>query len=178
MARFGREFRSARLNPSTVLCLRHFGPYEAVNDTWTRLTTIAFDRGLSGPTTQAMGVVYDDPTTTPPERIRYDACLSVEEARIRDVPLADPLQEFTGIRLENLTFGESLMTVHYGAYTRITEAYTDMMQRVTLAPDATTRRVRQRPPYVEVYKNNPILTPASELVTEIYFPLESEPARA
>ena len=52
------------------------GPTQ-VGATWGRLCQWAGMRGLFGPDTQCFGVCYDDPEITPPDKIRYDACLTV-----------------------------------------------------------------------------------------------------
>jgi hypothetical protein len=70
-------WRPVATQPTTVLCLRHTGAYADRIETWKALTGYLFERGLCGPKTVAVGVLYDDPATTPDDKVRFDACLSV-----------------------------------------------------------------------------------------------------
>src|SRR5260370_18379938 len=56
-----------------LLFRRHVGPYNQVGATWTRLMTWSGMRGLLGPNMKLLGIVYDDPDVTPPDKVRYEA---------------------------------------------------------------------------------------------------------
>ncbi len=59
-----------------VTYVRHVGPYDESKVAWDKL---CHAQSLElGPTTQFIGVCYDDPKITPAEKIRYDACVTVD----------------------------------------------------------------------------------------------------
>lgn len=166
-----REFKQASLDINQALSIRHFGPYTSVNETWAKLIQVAFNLGIAGHDVLAFGLSYDDPTTTPEEKIRYDACLAISKAhfnllaqRFEAAETADEPQ-LRGLRAWPLTVGQTLMTVHRGSYSDIRETYTDLLREASFA---THLREPIRPPFVEVYRNNPLLTRSQDLVTEVH----------
>jgi AraC family transcriptional regulator len=167
------EVRTGSVNFHHYISLRHFGPYETVNDTWARLLLFAFNNGFSGKDVTAFGLCYDDPTQTPSEQIRYDACLAVPQehfAGLQQVLRSNrPDQnrpEIEGIRLEELGGLRNTLTVtHKGPYQQNRRAYSALVAE-------TTRRGgkgrRLDLPSIEIYRNNPLLTRAEDLITEIH----------
>src|ERR1700761_1103735 len=109
------ELQEGTLSMRNYISIRHFGPYEDLNVTWKRLTQFAFQNSIPGPNVSAFGLCYDDPTNTPPRHIRYDACLSINAATLRDLmsrmnDLADA--SLAGIRLQTMPAAKTVMTVH------------------------------------------------------------------
>jgi AraC family transcriptional regulator len=169
-----REFKQASLDFTQALSIRHFGPYQEVNETWAKLTQAAFNLGIAGPDVVAFGLSYDDPTTTPLEKIRYDACLSISKVHFNLLTQRFEAEEVSeepqmrGVRAWPVSFGQTMMTVHRGSYGDIREAYTDLLREVAFS--AKTREP-PRPPFIEVYRNNPLLTRSQDLITEIHMRL-------
>lgn len=63
-----------------VAYVRQTGPYgPALAQAWGLLMKWAGKNGLMGPQTTALGVSWDNPQLTPPERCRYDACVVLPE---------------------------------------------------------------------------------------------------
>ncbi len=61
-----------------VAYMRHIGPYgPAVSAHWKKFNRWAGARDLSGAGSVKLGISHDDPSITPPEKCRYDACVSV-----------------------------------------------------------------------------------------------------
>ena len=164
-----REFKESTVRITHYISIRHFGPYEEVNATWARLTQFAFEYGASGPDVVAFGFCHDCGPHTPPEEIRYDACLGVDPKFHKSLmeKMADSKDgDFEGIRLETMSVGKTIMTVHRGPYSTIREAYTDALRA------AATQKLSfdaHRLPTLEVYRNNPLLTKPESLLTEIHF---------
>ena len=73
------DVRVESVAPMRVAFIRHVGPYLQVGETWGRLFAWAGPRGLVARGPKMIGVCYDDPEVTPPDKLRYDACLSVGE---------------------------------------------------------------------------------------------------
>jgi AraC family transcriptional regulator len=89
-----------------VAYMRYVGPYgdHGIPELWTKLTRWMETHGLAADTAVKLGVAYDDPTVTAPEKCRYDACVVVPAGFAADrwVNLADmpggrcAVTEFTG----------------------------------------------------------------------------------
>ena len=74
------DVRVEEVRPMRVAFVRHTGPYAGCGAAWGRLCTWAGSRRLIGPSSTFLGVCHDDPEVTPPEKIRYDACVTVSDA--------------------------------------------------------------------------------------------------
>ena len=65
--------------PVRVLFLRGLGKYEETpKEVWPAIETYGREKDLIKPTTRRFGISHDDPTITPEEKVRYDACFEVE----------------------------------------------------------------------------------------------------
>lgn len=61
-----------------VAYMRYIGPYgPGVSKHWEKLRKWRRVRELTGPGSTALGISHDDPSITPPDRCRYDACVTV-----------------------------------------------------------------------------------------------------
>lgn len=78
-----------------VAYMRNIGPYgpTQIPPLWQKLMTWAQARGLATPETLTLGISYDDPEVTPPEKCRYDACIVVPRdfrpepaVNVKDIP--------------------------------------------------------------------------------------------
>ncbi len=153
------EMKIVKRQPTRVAFVRHIGPYAACGEAWGKLCAWAGPRGLLGPQTTMIGISYDDPEITPPEKIRYDACVTVGEE-------VEPEGE---IGVQTLKGGDYAMTVHCGPYEKLAETY----GRISGEWAPRSGRVLSSDPCLEIYLNDPHRTPADQLKTEVYVPLES-----
>jgi AraC family transcriptional regulator len=73
------KVRVTELPPHHVAYMRHVGPYGAhgIPDLWKRFRQWAGAHDLLTDSTVTLGVAYDDPDVTAPDRCRYDACVVV-----------------------------------------------------------------------------------------------------
>lgn len=152
------EMKIVKREPTRVAFVRHIGPYEDCGEAWGKLCGWAGRRGLFGPGTVMLGISYDDPEVTPTEKIRYDACITVDE----------PVEPEGDIGVQTLRGGEYAMTVHKGPYEKLIETY----GRISGEWAPGSGRVVSSDPCLEVYLNDPHRTPPDQLRTEIYVPLE------
>lgn len=67
------------LEPQRVAYLRHTGPYNGVYRTWMDFTARLMKDGLPRKHSRFIGMPLDNPKETPPEKLRYDTCVTVEE---------------------------------------------------------------------------------------------------
>ena len=63
-----------------VAYIRHTGPYNQIGGVFERLFKWAFAHQLVGPDTVSLGVYHDDPSITPEEKLRSDACIVAPES--------------------------------------------------------------------------------------------------
>jgi AraC family transcriptional regulator len=62
-----------------VAYMRYVGPFgpRGIPELWARLHEWTAAHGLRGPTRTTLGIAYDDPSITAPDKTRYDACVVV-----------------------------------------------------------------------------------------------------
>jgi AraC family transcriptional regulator len=160
------EVKIVQRAPLRVAFMRHVGPYSAVGKTWDRFLPVLGKEGLLGGDTQFIGICHDDPEVTPHGRVRYDACVSVDE---RFSPLGE-------IGLQVIAGGEYAMTTHFGPYNKLGRTYTRLLGQWL---PRSGRQLRSCPCF-EVYLNDPQGTDPKDLLTDIFAPLAARlsiPAR-
>jgi len=105
------EFRA----PRRVAVLRHVGPYLDSLATWERLLAWAERRGLPRSDRMA-GICRDDPDVTPAHRLRYDACLLLDEREAVEPGEGDPT-------VRELPGGRFAVFRHEGPYEELAALY-------------------------------------------------------
>jgi AraC family transcriptional regulator len=140
-----------------VVFLRHKGPYDQVGATWGRLAGWAGPRGLFGPSTRFIGISYDDPQITPPDKLRYDAAITVSA----------PVQPEGEIGVTEIAGGEYATITHKGPYEDLGRTYQLLLGGWL---PSSGRELRDCPCF-ELYLNSPQNTQPEELVTVIHVPV-------
>jgi AraC family transcriptional regulator len=140
-----------------VAFMRHVGPYSEVEKAWEKMLSWAGQRGLLGPRTTYVGIGHDDPQVTPPDRLRYDACIVV----------ADNFQPEADVGVEQVGGGEYAVTTHRGPYEKLWETYAQLCGQWLPA----SGRELQPGPGFEIYRTFAENTPPENLLTDIYLPL-------
>lgn len=84
------------LEPLRVAYLRHVGPYSGAHRVWMDFMARLKEDGLPVKNSLFIGVPMDNPKTTPPEKLRFDACVTVDKkyaparpVRMRTIPGGD-----------------------------------------------------------------------------------------
>ncbi len=140
-----------------VAYVRHVGPYAQCEAAWTTLCAFAGPKGLLGPQTRFIGVCHDDPEVTPPEKIRYDACITV----------SDDVAAEGEVGLMDIGGGEYVTALHEGPYSGLHASYAELC-------GVALPKLGREPGYapsLEIYLDDPATTPPEDLRTEIYIPL-------
>ena len=75
------------LKPQRVAYMRHVGPYNGANRVWQDFITRLKKDGLPRKDSLLIGVPMDNPKDTPPEKLRYDACVTVDEKYVPTKPV-------------------------------------------------------------------------------------------
>jgi AraC family transcriptional regulator len=151
------EVKIVRREPVRVAFMRHVGPYAEVGKTWDRFLPALGKEGLLGGGPELIGICHDDPEVTPPARIRYDACVSVDEVFV-------PMGE---IGVQVIAGGDYAMTTHFGPYNKLGETYIKLVGQWL---PRSGRQLRSCPCF-EVYLNDPQSTDPEDLLTDIYAPV-------
>ncbi len=145
------------LSPQRIVFVRHVGPYDQVDIAWGRICAWAGPRGLLGPQARFIGISNDDPQITPPDRLRYDAAITVDR----------PVQPEGDIGVSEIAGGEYATLLHKGPYETLGRSY-GLLLGAWLPKSG--RELRDAPCF-EVYVNSPQDTPPEELLTLIHAPL-------
>jgi len=145
------------LPPMRLVFLRHVGPYDQVGATWGRLMTWLGMRGLFGPNMKLLGIVYDDPDVTPPDKVRYEAAVTVSGQ-------VQPEGEFGVMEFPAGTYG---VVTHKGPYEELGKMYQKIYGGWL---PKSGYRLRDSPAF-EQYLNSPQNTKPEDLVTLIHVPI-------
>jgi AraC family transcriptional regulator len=146
--------------PRLVAFVRHVGPYATCGEAWDRLCSYLGHQGWLSGDTLFIGISHDDPDVTPPDRIRYDACVTVD----------DTFQPHGDIGVQTIPGGDYAVTTHLGAYDRLSQTYSKLLGQWMPRSGRTLRSA----PCFEVYLNDPKSTEPADLITDVYAPLENQ----
>ena len=140
-----------------VAALRHNGDYQAIGSTFERLMALAVGQGLLGADLRSFGIYYDDPSATPVNALRADACVVVPDGV---TPAGD-------LQLKEIRGGRYATVLHVGPYAELERVYrwlygTWLAQSGEEPADAPT---------IEAYLNDARVVPPTGLRTEIWLPL-------
>jgi AraC family transcriptional regulator len=147
-----------KLEPQRVAYLRHVGPYNGAYRVWQNFTMRLMPDGLPRKDSLFIGVPMDNPKLTPPEKLRYDACVTVDENYVPTKP----------VRVRTIAGGDYVVARNcpFGA---IAEGYKKVFG--SWLPDSG-RQVRKAPSLL-VAANYPEGMPPAFGFTDIYVPLEA-----
>jgi AraC family transcriptional regulator len=134
-----------------VAFLRHRGSYLTTGATWARLLAWVKARGLAP---ELYGLCPDDPDVTAEPLLRFDACVAV----------APDFEADDLVGVTTIAEGPFAVAVHRGPYERLAETYLDLIGRWFPASGLEPEPLDA---VVEHYLDDPEVTPASELRTEV-----------
>lgn len=149
------------IRPLTVVYARCTGPYErSCREAWDIIDRWLETRQARRRVKQGYGLFRDNPATTAPELLRYDAC----------VPLvpgldADPA---TGIGRETLRGGAFAVHTYVGSYSGVGEAFSQLHRDVVPKRGLSVDYDR---PFLAIYQNDPKITREVHRRTELCVPV-------
>ena len=146
------------IEPMKVAYVRHVGPYDEVGAAWEKLCTGLGKEGYLGSQSKFIGISYDDPSVTPAEKLRYEACITVDDNFVPP----------EGIMVQTIGGGEYAVTTHFGPYEKLNETYSKLYGQWLVNSD---REFRSEP-CMEFYLNDPDGTEPEDLLTDICLPLK------
>jgi AraC family transcriptional regulator len=138
--------------------VRHVGAYTRIPEAFQRLNDLATAAGLSNSDTLLVGVYHDDPSTTPEEKLRSEAAITI--------PAKTKIPR--GLTELVIPAGRYAHTTHVGPYTGLGEVWgylrNDWLSR-------SGEKLGDGMSY-EIYRNTPMNAKPHELVTDVYFSLD------
>ena len=141
-----------------VAFVRHVGPYDQAGKAWDHLCMHLGKAGNIGAGSQFVGICYDDPNVTAPDKVRYDACVTVDEG----------FEPEGDIAVQIIGGGEYAVTTHFGPYNKLGLTYNKLFGEWLLG----SGRMLRSEPCLEFYVNDPEGTEPEDLLTDICLPLE------
>jgi AraC family transcriptional regulator len=150
--------RIKTIEPMRVAFMRHVGPYDEVGQTWKDVVAQLSKDGRIGADSVFIGIPHDDPDVTPSRKLRYDACVTVDDSYVP-----------TGtMDVQTIPGGDYAVTTHCGPPRGIGEAYARLFGQWL---PRSGREVRSSPSFV-IALNNPQEVDSPNRLTDIYLPLE------
>ena len=145
-----------------VAFIRNFGPYEDVDMTlFDQLITWSKKRQLYTGENLLVGIGHDEPGVTPPNKLRFDACLEI----------ADSFAPDGNIAFQHTPPGLYATVTHIGPYGRsLQQAYMAIFQHI----NQTRRYGIIGLPALEIYRTTKINPDYALNQTDIYIPVESQ----
>jgi AraC family transcriptional regulator len=137
--------------------VKHVGSYMRINEAFRRLDDLVRKAGLSGRDTLLVGIYHDDPATTPEDKLRADAAITV--APHTKLP--------AGLSALVIPAGRYAHSVHRGPYAGLGQTW-DHMRNAWLRQSG--ERLGSGMSY-EVYRNTPMNAKPEDLITDLYLPL-------
>lgn len=152
------EVKIEHLPKMRVACVRHIGPYENTGPIWEKLTAWAHKEKALDKNTVFLGLYYDYSGFTPPDMLRCDACMTVDEK----------VKTEGDVKIKEAGGKEYALATHVGPYKNLKNTYELLFSKGL----PRLNRAYSTGPVIEIYKNDPKSTPPDKLVTEIYVPLK------
>jgi AraC family transcriptional regulator len=146
------------LKPRRIASIRHIGPYPEIGPVFGRLCQWAGMRNVFGPDTQMLGIYYDDPDTTPADKLRSEAAVTV----------GDGVEGEEDVAISELAGGDYAVVRHKGCYSKLIDTYRWVYGQWL----PTSGREPGDVPCFEVYLNDPNEVKPEELETDVYVPLK------
>ena len=144
---------------SKAVYVRRIGKYQqSAKEAWEAVCRFAFPRHLVGKGTEFIGISHDDPSITAEDKLRYDACVTVQT----DVKPEGEVGVLT------IPGGKYAVFMHCGSYDGLKDVYGEIYGGWLPASGVKLRDVS----CFEVYLDDPDRVPASKLRTEICIPIE------
>lgn len=138
--------------------VRHVGSYTRITEAFQRLNDLVTKAKLGNRDSLLVGVYHDDPMTTPEEKLRSEAAITV--------PAKTKLPK--GLTELVVPAGRYARTTHVGPYTGLGEVWSHLKNEWV---KRSGEKLGTGMSY-EIYRNTPMTAKPHELVTDLYFPLK------
>jgi len=152
--------RIETIEPQGVVFVRKNGPYlKSAPEAWEALMNYDKVKNLVNQETKMIGVCHDNPAIISEDKIRYDACVSING----EIPLKGELS------IQTVAGGKYAVFLHKGTYEETDDTYNYIFSK--WLPESN-ENLRDSPIF-EVYLNFEWQgTKPEDLLTEIWIPIE------
>jgi len=142
-----------------VIYAQAMGPYsQSAGKAWESVCSFAAKNKLFGFKTAFIGISHDSPDVTDPDKLRYDACITIRKT-------VEPQGE---IGVKTIEGGKYAIFRHKGSYEKFNDSYNYIygtwIPENNIEPDDR--------PCFELYINSPDKTKPEKLLTDIYIPIK------
>lgn len=149
-----------KIEPITVAFVRHIGAYDNALEPWLQLANaVGISHALSEKV-KRISIAYDAIEITPADKLRFDACVTLE-----GLPDFKPSGQ---IGLQTLHGGKYAVISHRGPIEKIDATYQILfglwLPQSGYEPDDF--------PNFVLHRGTPFITPAESLVSDIYLPIK------
>lgn len=149
-----------------VISVVKTGKYsDSACEAWASLCKFAYSNTVGKkdkmitPESKFIGIGYDDPKTTPEEKLRYGACITID----KDVEVQGE------VVLNLISGGKYAVFLHKGSYDYLKDTYTAIFQEWL---PRSGHKLRNIPLFEQYLNRDPRRTKPENLKTEIYIPIE------
>lgn len=149
---------TTKIKPMRVAYLRHVGPYEDTQQTWFDIMArLSADKQIRKRSV-FIGIGHDNPSVTPASKLRYDACITVDENYKPKKP----------VELQTIAGGDYAMAKNCPVG-KIKDAYQYLFGK-WLAQ--SSRELRPEPSFFVLVDAQDVAARKKQLVLDIYMPLQ------
>lgn len=138
--------------------VRHVGSYMRITEAFQRLNDLVTAAGLSERDTKLVGIYHDDPSTTPEDKLRSEAAITISAKK----KLPRGLTELV------IPAGRYAHSTHVGPYAGLSEVWGHLRNEWLPRSGETLGDGMS----YEVYRNTPMNAKPHELLTDVYLPLK------
>lgn len=160
MAEIKKQIEIKQIAPIKVAFIRHIGTYEKSIETWFQLVSAVGMGTILSPATQKISIAYDTPDITPADKLRFDACVTLENN-----PDLKPKGQ---LGIQTLHGGKYAIITHHGALEKIDNTYKTLYG--IWLPNSGYEPA-DFPNFI-VHRKLPFKTLAKSLITDIYLPIK------
>ena len=126
---------------------------------WDTLFAKAQNHQIINRETKFYGINWDDPEITPNEKVRYDACISIQNYN----------NDLSAFSTKTILGGKHLCFLHKGDYQNLSQVYDYIFRDWVIKRNYDLREE----PIFESYINNKETTAPEDLLTEIFIPIKN-----
>lgn len=147
------------LAPIPVLMYRHTGPYEELSAKFDQLWEWVQSQSI--PAKRSIGIYYDNPDYVPASQLKSAACI--------ELPLGHHFTSFGNQpwQVGQIAGGKYVTYRHVGPYEILEPIWSQLTKHI----EETMKLTISDEPAFEVYVNDASDTPANQLITELYMPV-------
>lgn len=149
-----------KIESMRVAFVRHIGAYDNILETWLQLANAVGITYLLSDQAKRISIAYDAEELTPTDKLRYDACITLD-----GLPNFKPSGK---VGVQEIKGGKYAIITHHGPVEKIESTYQILfglwLPQSGFEPDDQ--------PNFMLHRNTPFMVKADALLTDIYLPIK------